>query len=39
MEMVISGDIEKAKFSNISVNNKDVFIGDTIESIRELEII
>lgn len=39
MEIVIGDNIEKAKFSNISVDDKDVFIGDSIISIKELQII
>ncbi len=39
MEIVIGGNIEKSRFTNISISNKDVFIGDTILSIKELQII
>jgi hypothetical protein len=39
MEITISGNMETAKYSNVSVSNLDVVIGDTIESVRELQII
>lgn len=36
LEIKISGNLKSAKFSNISVKDIPVIIGDTIESVREI---
>lgn len=37
LEIKISGNLKSAKFSNISVKDIPVIIGDTIESVREID--
>lgn len=39
MEVTISDNVEKALFSNKSVNDKEVYIGGTIDSVKEIKIL
>lgn len=39
MKITISGNIEKAKYSNVDVTDKEVYLGESINSLKEICII